>query len=556
MGHCLFIEPGSNYSEMNPQLTEDPSIQSEPAVSAAHASESLPARRERPGFVGRLLHGAGAGAVSYGISIAGNLLLLPLYLRFWSVAVYGEWMALYSAVNYLTNLDFGLTFAAINSATIAYARGDFRTFKRVQGTTWAISLLIAGIGIVAVVALSIGYFHINQWLGLRIIVQNDARIVFCCLAISFLITIPGRQMISVYIAIGEFPRYQWTYNALALFSLAVTAIALGLGAPPRILAVLIVSSGMLSILISFFLLYRHDPHLIPDLRNADWGTARSLVAPTGQVGLAVLATALTLQGPVIVLSRALGGPAVALFTTTRTIANVIHGTVLLLRAPLRPELAAASADPSKGSLRRLFRIAVSLETVTSIAFAAVLWSVGGWLIAVWSHHRIVPDLRLLHLMLAFVVVEAFLQVLASAGWATNKIQGVSIGQMITAIASIALAVVLVGRFGPSAIPIAGVALLVVVMAPLAVRNACKETELPIGFVLGRMLLPFGLMIVFAIVLPFSALPILSPLLLFAGAVLVTGGIFLTASDRLAIRNRILSRFLSPVPINADSQDPC
>jgi O-antigen/teichoic acid export membrane protein len=280
--------------------------------------------------------------------------------------------------------------------------------------------------------------------------------------------------------------------------------------------------------------------LIPRIRNADWETARSLAAPTGQVGLAFLATALTLQGPVIVLSRALGGPAVALFTTTRTIANVIHGTVILLRAPLRPELAAASADPSKDSLRRLFRISISIETVTSISFAAVLWSAGGWLITVWSHHRIAPDPRLLHLMLALAVLDAFLQVLASAGWATNNILGVSIGQMIAAIASIALAVVLVGRFGPSAVPIAAIALMVVVVTPLSVRNACKETDLSLGFVVTRLLLPFGFMIGFAAVAPFLASPILSPIIVFTGAVLVTGFIFLTALDREAIRSRILS----------------
>jgi O-antigen/teichoic acid export membrane protein len=525
---------------MSRQLTEDQTLQSKPSAFEARSGESLPSRRERAGFVTRLLHGAGAGAVSYGISIVSNLLLLPLYLRFWSVAVYGEWMALYSAVNYLANLDFGLTFAAINSATIAYTRGDIRTFKRLQGTTWAISLVIAAVGILAVVTLSVAYFHINQWLGLRIMDQSDARIVFCCLAISFLITIPGRQLISVYIAIGEFPRYQWLYNSFSLFSLAVTAIALILGTSPRILAVVIVSAGLFSITISLWLLYRHDPRLIPSVRNADWATARSLAAPTGQVSLAILATALTLQGPVIVLSRALGGPAVALFTTTRTIANVIHSTVLLLRAPLRPELAAASADPSKDSLRRLFRIAVGIETVASISLAAVLWSVGGWLIAVWSHHRIAPDLRLLHWMVALAVLDAFLQVLASTGWATNKIQGVSIGQMITAIASVGLAVLLVGRLGPSAIPMAAISLMVVVMAPLAVRNACKETDLPVRFVLTRLLLPFGLMIGCAAVLPFSVSPVLSPVILFAGAVVVTGGIFLTASDRLAIRNRILS----------------
>jgi hypothetical protein len=143
-------------------------------------------------------------------------------------------------------------------------------------------------------------------------------------------------------------------------------------------------------------------------------------------------------------------------------------------------------------------------------------------------------------MLAMAVLEAFLQVLASTGWATNNIQGVSIGQMISAIASIALAIILIGRFGPSAVPVAAIALMLVIMVPLAVRNACKETELPVGFVLTRLLLPFGLMIACAALFPLMISPILSPVILFAEAVFVTGFVFLTASDRVAIRKRILS----------------
>jgi O-antigen/teichoic acid export membrane protein len=143
-------------------------------------------------------------------------------------------------------------------------------------------------------------------------------------------------------------------------------------------------------------------------------------------------------------------------------------------------------------------------------------------------------------MLALAVLDAFLQALASTGWATNKIQGVSIGQMLSAITSVTLAALLVGRFGPTAIPIAGIALMVVVMAPFAVRNACKETDLPFRFVLTRLLLPFAAMIGCAAFLSVSVSPLLSPVLLFSGSILVAGWIFLTASDRLAIRNRILS----------------
>src|ERR1700680_3457071 len=66
------------------------------------------------GIVSRMLHGTGAGGVAYCLGIASNLLLLPLYLRFWSVAQYGARMALYSVVSYLANADFGGAVAGVD----------------------------------------------------------------------------------------------------------------------------------------------------------------------------------------------------------------------------------------------------------------------------------------------------------------------------------------------------------------------------------------------------------------------------------------------------------
>ncbi|MGB7548696.1 MAG: hypothetical protein WBM14_13170, partial [Terracidiphilus sp.] len=186
-----------------------------------------------------MVHGTSAGVFAYGFGIASNLLLLPLYLRFWSVAAYGEWMALYSVVLYLGNLDFGVTTAAVNAATMAYAREDWPAFKRVQGTAFATSLVIAGLGGVVVATLCLFYFHVDRWLGLTVLGHRDARLVFCALAISLLASIPGNQLIAVYTATGEFAKYQWLYNAYTLFSCLAAAVALSLGAGPVSLAVVI-----------------------------------------------------------------------------------------------------------------------------------------------------------------------------------------------------------------------------------------------------------------------------------------------------------------------------
>ena len=519
------------------------------------APEAQPLKPKRHGIVGRLLHGTGAGGFAYALGIVSNLLLLPLYLHHWSVALYGEWMALYSVVLYLGNLDFGVTAAAITAARMAYASNDWKAFKRVQGTAWAAALAIAGFGGVIVLCLSLFYFHVDGWLHLRVMGHRDARLIFCGLAFSLLASIPGRQLIAVYTATGSFVRYQWLYNAFTAFSTILTAVALILGASPVALAVLIAAASLATILFSLWLLSRGDKRLYPHLRDADWHTARSLASPTGQFGLWMLAYMLTLQGPVIILSRMLGGPAVALFTTTRTVANVVRGTLMLLRAPLGPEFSAAAVQPGKDALRRLFRFTVGIDVTVAIGLTAILWSSGNWLIRFWSHGRIHPDPTLLHLLLLASVFEGFLQIIAIAGFATNRIKAMSVGQLVSAAIALLLAVALLPRFGPAAIPLGFLLPLLIIMTPIAVLNARNHAHLPMRFVAGRLLLPFLGITAFAFAFPawFAGLHIqpewlsatFSSLSVCLAAAATAGMILLNREDRCMLRERFLKDLLVP-----------
>jgi len=507
----------------------------------------LPQPGKRAGIISRLLHGIGAGAVGYGLGIASNLVLLPLYLRIWSVAVYGEWMALYALVNYLGNLDFGFTAAAVNSATMAWARGDWIEFRRVQGTAWAAALAMTGLGLALFTVPAVFFFQ-ARWMNLTALSQGEGRRVFFWLAVALLANIPGRQLISIHVAVGRFPVYQWLYNSFAIASCIATGVALIAGARPVQLAVVTAAMALLSIVVAAATLCARDARLVPNLRLADWATARALAAPTGQFGLSILSTVVTLQAPVILLSRLLGGPAVALFTTTRTIASVMRATVGLLRAPLRPEFAAVSATRTKEQFGRLFRIAVATEVIVALTLFSALWSAGGWLIRFWSHGRISPEASFIHWMLASAALEGFLLVLGSTGWATNRLKALSIGQLVTAIASLAIAAALVGSFGASAVPIGAVAPLLLIMAPVVVRHACRETEMTTRYVLGRVALPFAAAGLFAAILshwletwnPHTEwLPAFaSASITLIVAVLVGGLVSLTRTDRDALMSRV------------------
>jgi len=464
------------------------SVEHDPGTAPNPSAPSF--AHKRSGIIGRMLHGTGAGMIAIGLGVITNLLLLPLYLHRWTVAVYGEWMALYSVVNYLGALDLGVTTAAINAATMAYARKDWLTFKRVQGTAWAASIGFSMVGAL-IVAVVLIFFKVNKWLGLKAISPRESYLVFGLLSVALLAGIPGRQLNATYIALGEFAKYQWLYNAGAMLSCIAMAVALSLGARPVALAVVVAVTGVFTIAATYGLIYRRDSNLVPRLRDAELATARSLAAPTGQFGIQIIATALTLQGPVIILSRALGGPAVALFTTTRTIANVVRGVLTVFRAPLRPEYAAAYAHPNKDRLRSLFRIVMAIDTVMAVTLMAGFWSGGVWLIRFWSHSRIPPDPRLLHLLLASSLLEGFLWILASAGSSANRLHGVSVGMLAYAVLTLVLAALLVRQFGPSAVPFSAIVAMTTFFLPLSLRNAGRETEQPVRILVFRVVIPFA-----------------------------------------------------------------
>jgi O-antigen/teichoic acid export membrane protein len=123
-------------------------------------------------------------------------------------------------------------------------------------------------------------------------------------------------------------------------------------------------------------------------------------------GLIMFATVLSFQGPVIIVSRVLGGAAVALLVTTRTLANVIRTVVMMLNNTLWPELTHLDAIGASETLRLTHRLTAVCFTMLSAAFAAALWFEGPEVTTVWTRGTLVLDVWLLRLFLLVLVLQA------------------------------------------------------------------------------------------------------------------------------------------------------
>src|SRR5229473_2869518 len=173
----------------------------------------------------RIAHAFVAFSLGQGIGVIVSLLLVPLYLHVWSPALYGEWLALYSVVAYLSSIDLGVQTYAVNRLTQAYARGDLQEYRRVQHTAFAFYFCLALLGSVALAAFAL-WAPIRSWFHLSLTGQHSVALIVLLLGGQFLWTIPASLVWAVYATTGNLAKTQWVTNASSALSVVLTVAAL------------------------------------------------------------------------------------------------------------------------------------------------------------------------------------------------------------------------------------------------------------------------------------------------------------------------------------------
>jgi len=401
----------------------------------------------------------------------GSLLLVPLYLTHWSPTVYGEWLALSAAVAYLSALDLGMNMGAVNRLTQAYAHGDTAEYTAVQRAGLAFYgwvALTGTMGLAAVVAVA----PIREQLGLVALTSREVALTAWILGCLILWGMPSGFILATFRSRGDLATSQWIGNGLQIVVIVATAIALVLGGRPTMIALVqLVPLVVVTALVMRHLWSRHRS-LAPSFGAWPQGMLTSLLRPSLLFVLVIVANVMTLQGSVIVVSVVLGGGAVALFVTLRTLANVIRQVVNTLVIAVWPEITRLDALGERAVLRSVHSLVVAVTGSVCVAFGAALWWEGAEVVSVWTRGVLTADVTTLRLLLTLLVLQSPWIV----GWvfvaASNRHARVSIASLTSSVVGLILAVFLVHRFGMAGVVAGLIVGDVVACAHFVVRDAC------------------------------------------------------------------------------------
>jgi O-antigen/teichoic acid export membrane protein len=400
----------------------------------------------------RVLTAANAIFFAHLIVRLGALFLVPLYLRYWSPSLYGEYLALFAAVSYFASLDIGMQQAAINRLTQAHAKGDLGEYRSVLHTAVAFYLTLAIVATCLVASVS-HLVPISTWIGLKLTKPATARLVLILLAAYSVWSMPMRLVSAVHQTMGNLARSQWIANAQQILVVLLSAVLILFGG--GMLATASVQLVTVPLVMAFVLVeLRHRfPAYVPGITQARLTVLRELAHPSMLFALLLAGNLIAYQGSTLVISATMGSLAVVVLSISKAIIDVIRQALYSITLALCPEFARMEALGQLENLRRAHRLIMAATGAITLAFAADVWYEGPQIISLWTRGRVEPDVMLLRLFLILLVLQTPWAASSTVATATNRHQVQAVGYFVAAIVGIGIILVLVRYLGTWAVPV-------------------------------------------------------------------------------------------------------
>ena len=348
-----------------------------------------------------------------------QLIQVPVFLHFWSLPLYGEWIAVNAIPSYLSLSNMGFGSVAGNEMTMLKARDDQEAALRVfQSCWWLISLVCAGtIFILGVVLFTL---PVASWHVFKALSEADARWILFSLGAAVLFGQLEHLLGAAYTCVGRYPYGTFIKSVINLCVFAAMIVPVAIGRGPRAAAIAFAVANICGTIIFGWMVRRDIPWIEFGWRHARWSEIKRMAAPAFAFMAFPLGNALNLQGTVLAVSYALGPVDVVIFATARTVSRVALQMVQLVNQTFWPELGSAFGAGNMMLVRTLHRRACQMAGLIALLLMALMMTIGPWFLAHWTSHRLPPSPGLLFVLM--------ISVFFYAGWSTSSTLQVAINR--------------------------------------------------------------------------------------------------------------------------------
>jgi O-antigen/teichoic acid export membrane protein len=402
-----------------------------------------------------------------------QLIQLPVFLHFWAVPLYGDWLIVTAVPTYLSFSTAGFGTVAGNEMTMMFARGDRESALRVFQSCW---LLIAGLcsSIILLLSGALYFLPAARLLGIGNIPESDTKWIIFYLGVSVLLGQLEQLLQSAYRSIGRYPYGTFVKSLMSLTAFALTLVVVALRHGPRAAALVYACANVAGTIFLAILVKRDIPWIEFGTRYASVAKVRALIRPALAFMCFPIGNSLNLAGTQMAVNYALGSTSVVIFSAARTVSRAALQMVQMVNSTFEPEMTIAFGAGKIDLLRSLHRRACQLALAVALVIVTGLITVGPWFLTHWSRGHVPPSQGLLSILLLVVVFFALWSTSSTLMTATNQHQKLAVVYVIATAFTCAICFLLAhwrGLYGAAAALLVSELAMNVYVLPASLRIA-------------------------------------------------------------------------------------
>jgi O-antigen/teichoic acid export membrane protein len=348
-----------------------------------------------------------------------QLIQVPVFLHFWSVPLYGEWMIVNSIPSYLSFSNAGFGTVAGNEMTMLVARDDRDGALRIFQSCWWLIAIICTTTI-ALLSGVLYYLPAGKFLKLSAINESDAKWIIFYLGVSVLLGQLEQLVQCAYRCVGRYAFGGFMKNLVSMAAFACMILAVVFGKGVRDTALIYAVANVAGTVFFCILVRRDIPWLRFGWRNASFAEIRKLARPAIAYMGFPLGNALNLSGTLLAVGYALGPTEVVVFSTARTVSRVALQMIQMVNGTFEPEMSIAYGAGNFALTRTLLRRACQLALIVAFVIVIVMMAGGPWFLTHWTSGHVPPSRSLLAILLLGIVLYSL--------WSTSSTLMTAINQ--------------------------------------------------------------------------------------------------------------------------------
>ncbi len=384
-----------------------------------------------------IIKNLGANSLAVIINLLFQLIAVPIFLKFWGVDLYGEWLVLTSITAYFSVSDIGLSTVTANEFSINYAQGNYKKCNILLNNNFFFIILIFSI-IFLVIALLILNSNITELFHFKIINESIAEIGLFLLTSQVFIGMLGNLLNAVYRATEKYANGLMIDNVTRVAENLILIAGVILKLPLLLVLLFYLSPKILGLFIKFVDSKKYY-ELDINIKYFSKIEFRRIIIPALSFLSFPVGNAIILQGFTLLISFIMGATAVVLFNTMRTLANFVKMGLNIIGSSIWPEFSLAYGRGDFETMKKMHRYSVGFSFYLSFFSSIFLLIFGRNIYTFWTGSKIDFDFVLFALLLLTLIVSNIWSTSSVVLAATNNHKTYSIVYLISSFLSIGIA---------------------------------------------------------------------------------------------------------------------